>query len=274
MLLNRCPIPAFALGVLFAIVSTDINSYGQSSVASTSPSIPPGTAIPVRFARTIDVNKVRAGDQVVAKTMQVVVLANGEHLAKGATVKGHVVEVRPYNSGSGTDPESKASLLSIHFDQIESASGTIPASLNVRALADSLESKAAYIPNGIDETDHQGNLALIGGGQYSPLDKMIRDNHDEVIGHIRRDGIFADLLASKDMTSGSNYRCEGTTTEQSIAIFAPNACGLYGFGNQLSMTREGSGSFTLKSARHSIKLHAGTTALLQETGMQSGRQPA
>jgi hypothetical protein len=243
-------------------------------LASPSASIPPGTAIPVRFVSTVDANRVRTGDLVVAKTMQVVVLANGERLAKGASVKGHVVEVRPYSSGGGADSESKASLLSIHFDQIESRTGTIPVSLYVRALADSLDSKDASIPHGIDETDHLGNLALIGGVEYSPLDKVIRDNEDDAIGYNRRDGVFAKLLASEDMTPGSNYHCEGTKTEQSIAIFAPTACGLYGFGNQFAMTesgRDGSGSFTLKSQRHSIKLHAGTTALLQETEVH---QPA
>jgi hypothetical protein len=268
MLLNRGFIFAFALGGPFAFVSTTINAYGQSSVASTPLSIPPGTAIPVRFVRTVDVNKVRTGDKVVAQTMQVVVLANGERLVKGTAVKGHVVEVHPYHAGPVANGELKTSLLTIHFDQIESAAGTIPVSLSVRALANSLDSAEASTPHRIDETDRPGNLALIGGGEYSPFDKVIRGNHGDVIGHNRRDGLFARLLASQDTTSGSNSHCEGTKTEQSIAIFAPTACGLYGFGDQILMTeagRNGGGSFTLKSEGHSIRLYAGTTALLQET---------
>ncbi len=46
--------------------------------------------------------------------------------------------------------------------------------------------------------------------------------------------------------------------------------GLYGLGEHLDMTEageNGSGSFTLKSEGHSIKLYAGTTALLQQTEM-------
>lgn len=66
----------------------------------------------------------------------------------------------------------------------------------------------------------------------------------------------------------SNYRCEGTNAEQSIAIFAPTACGIYGFGDDIAMTeagKAGSGSLILRSDGSSVKLYAGTTALVQQT---------
>lgn len=239
-----------------------------SALASTPASIPPATAIPIQFVHSVDANKVHPGDQVIAKTMQVVMLPDGQRLAKGTSVKGHVVEVRPYHSGSGTNPQSKTSLLTIHFDQIEAATGTIPVSLSVRAMANSLDSDDASTPYRIDETDRPGNLTLIGGGEFSPLDKVIRNNDGDIIGYNRRDGVFAKLLDSEDMTPGSNYYCEGTNAEQSVAIFAPTACGLYGFGDDIVMTEaggNGSGGFTLRSEGHSIKLYAGTAALLQQT---------
>lgn len=240
---------------------------GTFAKAAAPSSIPPGTTLPIRFSHPVDAKKVHQGDLVIARTMQVVALPDGQQLPKGAVVKGHVVAVRPYG-GRAANAESKASLLTIHFDQIETLSETIPVNLFVRALANSLDSEDASTPHGIDETDHPGNMILIGGGEFSPLDKVIRDNGGDVIGYNRKDGVFAKLLPSMDMTPGSNYRCEGTSVEQSIAIFAPTACGLYGFGDDITMTeagKSGGGSLTLRSNGSSVKLYAGTTALVQQT---------
>src|ERR1700679_919430 len=59
--------------------------------------LPSETAIPVVFTHTVDAKKAKAGDVVTAKTMQVVLLPNGEQLPKGTLVTGHVVEARPFN---------------------------------------------------------------------------------------------------------------------------------------------------------------------------------
>jgi hypothetical protein len=100
-------------------------------------------------------------------------------------------------------------------------------------------------------------MILIGGTTFSPLDKMIQTEDGDAIGYNRNNGVFARLIAS-----GS---CSGTDTEQSIAIFSPDACGAYGFrGDYLADTgRDGSGTFTLELRGHSAKLDAGSTALLQ-----------
>jgi len=108
---------------------------------------------------------------------------------------------------------------------------------------------------------------LIGGVEYSPFDKMILDGHGDVIGYNRKQGVFARLLTPDDPTSNTSLNCSSTSTEQSLAIFSPNACGLYGFGG-VSMPhagRSGTGTFTLVARGRSMKLYAGSTALLQET---------
>jgi hypothetical protein len=58
--------------------------------------LPGETTIPVVFMHTVDSRKAHAGDVVTAKTMQVVLLPNGEQLPKGTLVTGHVVETRPF----------------------------------------------------------------------------------------------------------------------------------------------------------------------------------
>jgi hypothetical protein len=116
-------------------------------------------------------------------------------------------------------------------------------------------------------------MVLIGGDEFSPFDKTVRDDGGDVIAYNRKAGLFARLSPSDDPNSKSHLNCGSTSTEQSVAIFSPNACGLYGFEG-VSMPhagRGGSGTFTLVSRGGSIKLYAGSTALLQETEELSAR---
>jgi hypothetical protein len=143
----------------------------------------------------------------------------------------------------------------------------LPVNLSVRALANSFESQWAPRPHYQDETDGAGTMVLIGGDEFSPFDKAVRDDSGDVIAYNRKAGLFAQLLPSDDLNSKSHLNCSSTSTEQSVAIFSPNACGLYGFEG-VSMPhagRSGSGTFTLVSRGRSTKLYAGSAALLQET---------
>src|SRR5471030_909033 len=55
-------------------------------------SIPFSTAIPVAFMRTLEAGKVKAGEIVVVETTQVVILPDGQVIAKGTTITGHVIK--------------------------------------------------------------------------------------------------------------------------------------------------------------------------------------
>jgi hypothetical protein len=228
--------------------------------------LPPETAIPVRFVHTVDVYKAKPGDLIRAKTLQVITLPDGMELPKGTVVTGHVVEAQPLRLGpAGAEPQ--ASRLSIHFDQIVHGDATLPVNLSVRALANTLDSDDAENLHYIDESFVDPSVILIGGDEFSPLDKTIKGEDGQVIGYHRRQGVFAPLLDSYDDAPGSNLTCHATRTEQSVSIFSPRACGLYGFVDEsLPHTgRRGSGTFTLESRDHSVTLYAGATALLQET---------
>jgi len=235
--------------------------------AMASVSIEPSTAIPIRFVHSVDANKAHPGDEVLARTIQIVELPDGQRLPKGTVVRGHVVQAQPHRRGTEEAPESQPSLLSIHFDQIEYGTVKLPVNLAVRAMADWVESEDAFTPYRVDETDSLGTMVLIGGGEFSPLDKIIRNEDGTLIGHNRKQGVFARLIAAGDRSFVDGQKCSSTKTEQAVAIFSPSACGWYGF-SELSMTdagRNGSGSFTLMSKERSVKLYAGTTALLQQT---------
>jgi hypothetical protein len=262
----------FSLGVTaFTLISLLLSVPCATSATPTK--VPPGTALPVRFVRSVDAKKARPGDRVTAKTLQVVILTGGQRLPKGTLLVGHVVDAQPYHFNPEPYARQKASSISIHFDQIVNGDLTLPVNLSVRALADTFESQWAPRPHYQDETDGAGTMILIGGDEFSPFDKTVRDGSGDIIAYNRKDGLFAQLLPSDDRASKTRLNCSSTSTEQSVAIFSPDACGLYGFEG-VSMPhagRSGSGTFTLVSRGGSIKLYAGSTALLQETEVQSSQ---
>jgi len=228
--------------------------------------IPPATAIPVTFTRTIEAGTAKPNDVVTAKTNQAVYLAGGKVLPKGATVTGHVVESTAFVFDSTPYAVQKASVLSIHFDNVTANGSTIPVNLSVRALAGPVQAREAESVHYAGESDTTGTRVLVGGSSFSPLDSAVLSVQGDVTGYVRKQGVFARLIAGDALREGSSFHCSGTNSEQSVDIFSADACGIYGL-DSLSMADNGerSGAFVLESHRHSIKLHAGSAALLQVT---------
>jgi len=53
------------------------------AIAATQTKVPTGTAIPVRFVRSVDAKRARSGDRVIAKTLQIVFLPQANAFRKG-----------------------------------------------------------------------------------------------------------------------------------------------------------------------------------------------
>lgn len=248
---------ALILGTLALGVANCAVCAAAATVPAQSQVLPQSTAIPVRFEHSVDTKKAKVGDRVTAKTIQVIALPGGRDIPKGAVLVGQVVALEAFHFDQTPYAHQKPSMLSIHFDTLQTGDAAIPVNLSVRAIANTIESREAAYPHLTDDTDHVGMMILIGGTTFSPLDKMIQSEDGDAIGYNRGNGVFARLIAS-----GS---CNGTDTEQSIAIFSPDACGAYGFGGDYlaDSGRDGSGTFTLVLHGHSVKLYAGSTALLQ-----------
>jgi hypothetical protein len=213
--------------------------------------LPGETAIPVVFTHTIDAKKAKAGDVVTAKTMQLVLLPNGEELPKGTLVTGHVVEARPFKFDETPYAVQQPSYLAIQLDHVaESQVAT-----SVRALASAMAVEKALSPQRVDETDSPGTMVLIGGGHYSPVGKRVTDGqYDDIVGYKKKQGVFARLRPG-------GPGCNGTQTEQSVAIFSPDACGLFDFfSDRLTAT---DGTFRLESTHQTVNIRAGSAALLQ-----------
>jgi hypothetical protein len=254
MLVSR--VATLALGA-FALALT--------AASAQSISLPGSTALPVRFVHSIDAKRAKVGDTVTAKTMQVIALPSGGHIAQGALVTGHITAVGAYSFNSTPYVHQAPSQISIHFDSIHQGNTEVPVSLFVRAIASTNYSREASSPHRTDDTDTLGVITLVGGASYTPLDKMIQTEDGDAIAYNRPDGLFARLMPAGASAPGGSFQCQGTSSEQSVAIFSPDACGLYGFPGtyMLENGHEGSGTFTLAARGHSAKLPAGSTALLQ-----------
>jgi len=160
--------------------------------------LPASTAIPVQFTRTIDAGKVKPGDAVVVKTMQIVRLPDGQILPKGASVVGHVVESRPFTFDPAPYAVQQPSYLSIHFDKIAMKGSETPLNVYVRALADTFDSSDASYPHRLGDSDSSlGTMDQIGGDHYSRIDKRLLTSDDDVVGYIQKQGVLARLISNE-----------------------------------------------------------------------------
>jgi hypothetical protein len=258
-------VPSIALAGLLGLGCLALG--GNPGQAET---IPPSTAIPVIFTQTLEAGKAGPGATVIAKTTEAVYLPGGQVLPKGTTLIGHVVESAPFHFNPAPYAVQTPSALSVHFDKIAEGGSTLPVSLEVRAISGPVAAHEASILHFRDETDTTGTRTLIGGSEYSPLESEVLSPDGDIVGYNRAQGVFARLLARDYVVGDSTLHCEATSTEQSLGIFSANACGVYGL-DEASMPENGSkgdGAFVLESRHETVKLYAGSAALLQVTGAE------
>lgn len=232
----------------------------QAAPASTTSNV-----IPIMFEEGIDASKAKSDDVVTASTIQTVWL-HGAEIRKGAKVVGHVVVARPFMFDPVPYASQQPSILSIRFDKVITKDRTADVVVWVRALADPVDSRRAKAVEHFDEHDTVGTMVQIGGDTYRPNEEAVFSPQGDIVAYNRKGGVFARLLPGEYGSRYSHLRCEGTSTEEPVAIFSADACGLYGFKDVYMAgngTGEQLGTFRLESRRHSVKLYKGSTALLQ-----------
>jgi len=236
-----------------------------AGVRCAAETLPASTALPVEFTSTIEAGKAAVNDPVRARTMQIVLLPNGEQIPKGSIVSGRVVESKPFVFNPAAYEEQKPSVLGIRFDKVEAKNATWDTDLSVRAIANVSELEQAETPYSTVEYDWPGTMIQIGGDHYDPPGRQVYSPNGDIVGYKRRQGVFAKLISDHRFSENSTLGCDSTTTEQSVAVFSAGACGLYGFAD-LSMTDNGAndGTIRLESAHHTVKLYSHSGALLEE----------
>ena len=222
------------------------------------------TAIPVIFTKSVDANHAHAGDVVLARTSQNIVLDGGRIIPSGAKVIGHVVTGSGFTYDKTPYAKQKEASLGIHFDSLESQGTAYAITVYLRAMADPISSWGAVKARPSDE-DPEGTTTQIGGDIVNPHQSEIRTQADDVVGYNKRDGAHAHLIAAQ---GNSPEGCDATDTEQAMSIFSASACGLYGFADTRlveSGRNAAKGTFLLQSHKQSPKIYAHTNALLEVT---------
>ena len=222
----------------------------------------PHTTLPITFEKSVNANKAKPGDAILARTTQVVRLANGQILKPGAEVLGHVVSTQPYLSSKVPYATQAASVLTIQFDTLSVQSQKVPIHAYVRALADVFVATAAVEPRPSDE-DPLHTTTQIGGDIVTPSQNEIVNSDGDTVGYNKKGGNFAHLIAN---VGAGGVRCDGSSTEQSVSLFSASACGVYGFSG-MAFSVPGSGAnaagFSLSSTHRTPEIPRYSTALLE-----------
>ncbi len=230
-----------------------------------APTFTGSSVIPITFGETIDASKAKSGDVVTASTIQTVWL-HGSEIRRGAKVLGHVVLARAFAFDPAPYASQQPSILSIRFDKVVTRDSTTDIAVWVRALADPVDSRRAKTVEHFDEHDTVGTMVQIGGDTFRPNEERVFSPQGDIVAYNRKGGVFARLLPGEYSSRYSHIQCEGTNTEEPVALFSANACGLYGFTDVYMAdkgTGEQLGTCRLESRRHSVKIYKASTALLQ-----------
>lgn len=215
------------------------------------------TTFPIVFTRALSAKRAKTGDEILAKTTQVVHLSGGLVLPEGTRIVGHVVSANPFIYDKTPYARQKPSELIIRFDTVEIDSASLPLHVTLRAMATPIAANGAREPKSTD-LDPLGTVTQIGGDLLVPSQKEVVNGQGDVVAYNHHDGVYAHLIA--------NGQCDASDKEVSVGIFSPTACGLYGFGN-VSAQALGSVSkpseVVLVSTHDSPKIWKHTAALLE-----------
>ena len=120
---------------------------GNSPQSASAPRIAPGSVIPVELTKSIDVKKVKTGDEVVAKVTMDLKTNSGEIVVpKDTKVVGHVTEAQTRSK------EQKDSQVGIIFDRAVMKTGEIEMPMSIQAIIAPQGSNSGNANNGNDQS--------------------------------------------------------------------------------------------------------------------------
>jgi hypothetical protein len=246
--------------VLAALCATAFTSQPASAQGQQQKPLPAGTAIPIRFTRDLTAHRIKPGEPVRAVTTEEIQLPEGRRIPAGSVVLGEVVEAKAFHFDSAPYAHQQPSTLAIRFERVETPAGSLPLNVTTRALA---SPGAVRSVDHVQETDGLGpetEARLIGGPVYSTLEPRIVAANGDAIAYRKAQGVVARLAASSDPQTA--LVCNAGESEQAVGVFAPTACGAYGFDGAALAGGE-QASLTLEETGHTARIGAGSLALLE-----------
>lgn len=229
-----------------------------AAMCSHAQQIPSGTLLPTMLDNTLDSNKTKPGEEISAKLMQDVPLADGTKLKRDAKVLGHVVAVV-------RSPSGRQATISVQFDRIGFEKQAVPISVGLRALA-SMEAVALAkepINSGYGTSVWDWNMRQIGGQIAFNGDKIVKSQTGQVVGKVSQPGAVLAIPMANPARGCAG--ASGNTAEQAFWVFSTDACGLYDEKNMTFVSGIGGatpGQVVLQSPK-SVEVRGGSGWLLQ-----------
>ncbi|HZD31934.1 MAG TPA: hypothetical protein VE779_09765 [Candidatus Angelobacter sp.] len=221
--------------------------------------LPSGTLLPVMLDDTINSNKVKPGQEIVAKLRQDVPLPDNGKIKRLAKVTGHIVAV------SRESPGQPASL-TLQFDKVEIEKDVVTVSTGLRALA-SMQI-VAQVRQPVNTNMSPGtsvwdlNLSLIGGQIAYNGAKIVKAPNGQVVGRVPEPGATLGVPMANPERG-----CVGPVgnAEQAFWVFSTDACGLYDLKDFTYVSGIGGdapGKIILKAPK-TVEIRGGSAWLLQ-----------
>jgi hypothetical protein len=249
---------------LIALLITQLAASGHllsRTVASPgSVSIPPGTILPIRLNHGLS-DRSHPGSAISGRVMQSVPLPNAEAIPAGATISGTVTAVQP--AASGASPT-----VSFSFNQLEIHHQKFPISVDLRAVASSMEISLAQIPevsSGFGTPTTWADTVQIGGDYVYGAGGEVTDQHNQKVGKALLEG---GVLVRVKAQPGTPCRGELGDSDrlQALWVFSADACGVYGL-QRVKITNAGRtdpvGVITLTAESGHVKVGSGSGMLLR-----------
>jgi hypothetical protein len=233
----------------------------SASSAEVPAQLQPGTLLPVMLSTRLDAHKDKPGKKVKGRLMQAVWLVNGEHIPRGASVQGRIVEVTAPSQASG-------SRLALTIDQVIYHGKSQHFTSSLRALASMMDVYDAQLPttNFADRgtTIDDWVTEQVGGDVVLRAVTTVFSHHgDQVARTVNVDEVRGKPLAVP--SRGCRAGIAGNEDEQAFWIFSTSACGVYGLeGVKIAHAgrAEPRGEIVLESGRD-LKIAGGSGWLLR-----------
>jgi hypothetical protein len=194
--------------------------------------------------------------------MQTVPLPNGEAIPAGSTVTGAITAVQPATNGARPT-------VSFTFNQLEIHHQKFPISVDLRALASSMQISLAQIPevaSGFGTPTTWADTVQIGGDYvYGAGGGDVTDQYNQVVGKALLGGGVLVHVQSQPGTP-----CRGDLGDsdrlQALWVFSADACGVYGLQG-IKIADAGRtdpvGAVTLTAESGQVKVGGGSGMLLR-----------
>lgn len=228
-------IAAISVGMCLAQNATPAapatGAAAQSS--ANSPRFAAGTELRAELDKTIDAKKAKAGEPVIAKSMDDLRSGNQVVAPRGSKIIGHVVAATPHEKGT-------ASTLEIVFDKFDLGNGSeVPMKASIQALS-------KPVSNAVSGPDNMGQPA----GGSSPMGG--RTGGMQPSGGVQPSGA---------PNTGNMGAGQSAPSAPGPSI-SPNAQGVNGISG-VTLSPGPAQDSVLTSEKHNVKLDSGTQMILR-----------